>query len=110
MSTILGQDIFGRPFAGSEHAEIWNETLQKIADECYNHKALQSIEGKFGARLHHKRIDKSGRVSHTGTGYLEPVHADKRFYVSPVSYSSQGSTAPTPVIILSSQIVRDRKP
>lgn len=87
--------LFGRPFAGSEHAEIWNETLQKIADECYNHKALQSVEGKFGARLHHKRIDKSGRVSHAGTGYLEPVHADKRFYVSPVSYSSQGSTAPT---------------
>ncbi len=91
--------LFGRPFAGNEHAEIWNETLQKIADECYNQKALQAIEGKFGAQPQKRRINKSGRVSEagrSGNGGLEPVHADKRFYVSPVSYSSQASTVPTP--------------
>ena len=26
--------LFGRPFAGSENAEIWNETLKKLAEQC----------------------------------------------------------------------------
>ena len=60
--------LFGRPFAGNEHAEIWNETLQKIADECYNQKALQPTEGKFGAHPQHRRINKFGRVSEAGRG------------------------------------------
>lgn len=91
--------FFGRPFAGSEHAELWNETLQKIADECYNNKALRRIEGKFGAQPQHRRINKAGRVSEAkrgGNGGLEPVHADKRFYISPVTHSSQTPTASTP--------------
>jgi len=41
--------LFGRPFDRDGNAEVWNEVLQKIADECYNNKALKTI-GKIAAK------------------------------------------------------------
>jgi len=47
--------LFGRPFNRGQNAEIWNKTLQKIADECYNNKAFEEVSGKFGTKAYKKR-------------------------------------------------------
>jgi site-specific DNA recombinase len=47
--------LFGRPFDTGDNAEVWNETLQKIADECYNGKVLEVASGKFAAKTYEKR-------------------------------------------------------
>ena len=39
--------LFGRPFSNGQNAEVWNETLQKIADKCYNAKVLRRLKEKF---------------------------------------------------------------
>lgn len=41
--------LFGRPFDRDGNAEVWNEVLQKIADECYNSKILKN-SGKIAAK------------------------------------------------------------
>jgi len=56
--------LFGRPFTRGENAELWNNTLQKIADECYNNKVLEEI-GKFGAKIYEKRRVSSGDLVRT---------------------------------------------
>jgi hypothetical protein len=69
--------LFGRPFNRGENAEIWNKTLQEIADECYNKKVLEENSGKFGTRAYVKR-----RTSSSGGALL--ASSDKRYYNSPV--------------------------
>lgn len=45
--------LFGRPFDRGHNSEMWNEVLQKIADECYNKKILQNVE-KLASKPHDK--------------------------------------------------------
>lgn len=45
--------LFGRPFDRGHNSELWNEVLQKIADECYNKKILQKVE-KLASKPHNK--------------------------------------------------------
>lgn len=67
--------LFGRPFNRGQNAEIWNKTLQKIADECYNNKALEEISGKFGTKAYKKRdASPCERVPLAGSG--------KRHYIN----------------------------
>jgi len=65
--------LFGRPFNRGENAEIWNKTLQNIADECYNNKALEEINGKFGTKAYKERES-------SGSGGTSLATSDKRFY------------------------------
>ncbi|MBU4333309.1 MAG: hypothetical protein KKD07_02590, partial [Candidatus Omnitrophica bacterium] len=70
--------LFGRPFDRGQNAEIWNETLQKIADECYNNKVLENIEKlapKSQGKVKVVSLRKAGSSSATCT-------AGKRFYAS----------------------------
>ena len=39
--------LFGRPFDKGENAELWNQTLQKVANEFYNDKIGEVLDGKF---------------------------------------------------------------
>ena len=66
--------LFGRPFNRGENAELWNKTLQKIADECYNNKVLSNISGKFATRTNEKKKQSSGR------GVSLSSSSDKRYY------------------------------
>ena len=66
--------LFGRPFNRGENAELWNKTLQKIADECYNNKVLSNISGKFATRTNEKKKQSSGR------GVSLSTSSDKRYY------------------------------
>ncbi len=77
--------LFGRPFTKGENAELWNETLQKIADECYNKKVFEEISGKFGTKAYKKR-----KSSLCGGSPL--VGSDKRNYNN---LCSQGVTPAT---------------
>jgi len=77
--------LFGRPFAKGENAELWNETLQKIADECYNKKIFEEISGKFGTKAYKDREPSSG-------GEVSLVSSDKRHYSNSCS---QGVTRVT---------------
>jgi site-specific DNA recombinase len=67
--------LFGRPFNRSENAELWNETLQKIADECYNKKALEEISGRFAAKAYEKKSS-----STAGGGVPVGLGSNKRHY------------------------------
>ena len=80
--------LFGRPFDRGENAELWNKTLQKIADECYNKKVLEENSGKFGTKAYKKR-----EVSSCGGA---PVDSGKRYYNA---QCSQEVTLATPVIV-----------
>jgi hypothetical protein len=64
--------LFGRPFNRGQNAELWNKTLQKIADECYNNKVFEEANGKFGTKAYRERNSSSG------AGVL--VNPDKRYY------------------------------
>jgi site-specific DNA recombinase len=77
--------LFGRPFTRGENAEIWNKTLQKIADECYNNKVFKENTGKFGTKAY-----KNSKVF---SGGGTPVDLDKRYYNA---QGSQGVTPATP--------------
>jgi len=77
--------LFGRPFTKGENAELWNETLQKIADECYNKKVFEEISGKFGTKAYKKR-----KSSLCGGSPL--AGSDKRNYNN---LCSQGVTSAT---------------
>jgi DNA invertase Pin-like site-specific DNA recombinase/predicted RNA-binding Zn-ribbon protein involved in translation (DUF1610 family) len=82
--------LFGRPFNRGENAEIWNKTLQKIADECYNKKTFEESSGKFGTKAYKKReISSCGRVL---------VDSGKRYYNA---QCSQGVTLATPTYYIS---------
>ncbi len=69
--------LFGRPFNRGENAELWNKTLQKIADECYNRKDFEENSGKFGTKAYEKRkVPSCGGVPLAGSS--------KRYYNNPV--------------------------
>jgi DNA invertase Pin-like site-specific DNA recombinase len=70
--------LFGRPFNRGENAELWNKTLQKIADECYNKKVFEEISGKFATKTYEKRKYPSG-----GGASLVPS-SNKRYYSNSV--------------------------
>jgi regulator of protease activity HflC (stomatin/prohibitin superfamily) len=59
---------------GKINAELWNETLQKIADVCYNNKVLEAISGKFAAKSYEKES------SAGGGGFSGGVSSDKVYY------------------------------
>ena len=71
--------LFGRPFNRGENAELWNETLQKIADECYNKKVLEEISGKFATKTYEKRTS-----SAAGGGASVGLSSSRRYYHDPV--------------------------
>lgn len=74
--------LFGRPFDRGENAELWNNTLQKIADECYNKKILKEINGKFASKPHSRRQDKAEDASLKNTGSSPLAYSDKRYYAT----------------------------
>jgi hypothetical protein len=75
--------LFGRPFDRGQNAELWNNTLQKIADECYNKKILKTLNGKFASKPHqNKRQDKAKDASLRKTGSSPLAYSDKRCYVT----------------------------
>ena len=82
--------LFGRPFNRGENAELWNKTLQRIADECYNKKVFEESSGKFGTKTYKKRKSSSCE------GVL--VDSDKRQHNA---QCSQEVTQATPVISVS---------
>jgi hypothetical protein len=92
--------LFGRPFTKGENAELWNETLQKIADECYNKKVFEEISGKFGTKAYKKR-------GSSLCGGSPLAGSDKRNYNNSCS---QGGTPATPVILFSVTEERGSKP
>jgi len=73
--------LFGRPFDRGQNAELWNNTLQKIADECYNKKVLKEINGKFASKPHNKRQDKDEKTSSKSAG-SSLAYSDKRYYAT----------------------------
>ena len=87
--------LFGRPFDRGENAELWNKTLQKIADECYNKKVLEENSGKFGTKAYKKR-----EVSSCGGA---PVDSGKRYYNA---QCSQEVTLATPCFCFEAQPAR----
>ncbi len=46
--------LFGRPFSRGPNAEIWNETLKKIAEVCYSSKVLKSTT-KLAVKPHKEK-------------------------------------------------------
>jgi predicted RNA-binding Zn-ribbon protein involved in translation (DUF1610 family) len=84
--------LFGRPFSRGENAELWNKTLQKIADECYNNKVLEDISGKFSTKTYEKRKSSSG-------GGV-PLSSSKRHYNNPV-FAGGNSCDPSNILLLS---------
>ena len=68
--------LFGRPFDRGQNAELWNDTLQKIADECYNKKILKEINGKFGTRSYEKKDDNSEKPLSGGSGGSSGIGQD----------------------------------
>jgi len=82
--------LFGRPFNRGENAEIWNKTLQKIADECYNKRTFEESSGKFGTKAYKERVSSSCGASLVDSG--------KRYYNA---NGSQGVTTATPFFVLS---------
>ncbi len=72
--------LFGRPFADGQNAELWNETLQKIANECYNKKVLKTSKGKFAVKPHDKGQNNSKETDLKASGSSSIAPSDKRFY------------------------------
>ncbi|MCK5608722.1 recombinase family protein [Candidatus Pacearchaeota archaeon] len=91
--------LFGRPFERGPNAEVWNKTLQKIADECYNKKILKTLKGKLASKPQTKKKNKSKTISCRKTEISSTVCVDKRFY----SGGSYGVTATTPDLCKSLQ-------
>ena len=46
--------LFGRPFSRGPNAEVWNETLKKIAEVCYSSKVLKSTT-KLAVKPHKEK-------------------------------------------------------
>jgi site-specific DNA recombinase len=63
--------LFGRPFERGHNAEMWNEVLQKIADECYNKKVMKKIE-KIARKPHTK--PRRNKPTKPGSGSAAPCH------------------------------------
>lgn len=86
--------LFGRPFDRGQNALLWNEVLEKIADECYNSKILKTQKGKIAAKPHPNKQKKSKTVYCRKDGNSSLVCSDKRYYFD----CSRCSTSSTPEI------------
>ncbi len=91
--------LFGRPFERGGNAELWNETLKKIADECYNKKILKTLEGKIAVKPQSAKQNKSSKVCSCTTGSPVARYTDKRFYIQE-THGSQHATAATPYCLI----------
>jgi site-specific DNA recombinase len=93
--------LFGRPFDRGQNAELWNETLQKIADECYNKKILKEINGKFGTRYCEKKSDDEKNSSSSGGFSIDS--ADKMYY-NKSGFAQHNSCDPKSLSLFSAKI------
>lgn len=86
--------LFGRPFDRGQNAELWNDTLQKIADECYNKKILKEINGKFGTRSYEKKDDKLEKPLSGGSGGSSLVASAGKMYYNNPEFARGNSSDP----------------
>jgi site-specific DNA recombinase len=82
--------LFGRPFDRGQNAELWNNTLQKIAEECYNKKILKTLNGKFASKPHqNKKQNEAKETSLKKTGSSTLAYSDKRHYVGEFAHGKR---------------------
>jgi len=84
--------LFGRPFEQGPNADVWNETLQKISEECYNKKVLKINKGKLASKPQINKTNKSRVACLKKAVSSSIICSNKRYY----SGGSQGVTAATP--------------
>jgi len=82
--------LFGRPFENGQNAELWNNTLQKIADKCYNSKVLKEMESKLASKPQKKKRAKKTVACLKMSSSPSVVYSDRRYYDNPNGVFAQG--------------------